>query len=89
MRNLGEFPTLVDQGEEQTYPDEDEIRLSDGDASDTGGVLPEEDVARTDPARGDAGRGRHHVGQPRHARGTGHDEPRPERRRPARSARTR
>jgi hypothetical protein len=45
MRNLGEFPTLVDQGEEQTYPDEedDDIRLSDGDASDTGGVLPDEE----------------------------------------------
>jgi len=46
QRNLGEFPTLVDQGEEQTYPDiEDEkgdIHLSDGDASDTGGVLPSE-----------------------------------------------
>lgn len=45
MRNLGEFPTLVDQGEEQTYPDEedDDIRLSDGDASDTGGVLPDDE----------------------------------------------
>lgn len=42
MRNLGEFPTLVDQGEEQTYPD-DGVRSSDGDASDDGGVLPAED----------------------------------------------
>lgn len=46
QRNLGEFPTLVDQGEEQTYPDETdddgEIHLSDGDASDSGGVLPSE-----------------------------------------------
>jgi hypothetical protein len=49
MRNLGEFPTLVDQGEERTYPDdEDEIRLSDADASDTGGVLPEDEVAEAD-----------------------------------------
>ncbi|MDZ4088970.1 MAG: DUF2934 domain-containing protein [Tabrizicola sp.] len=41
--NLGEFPTLTDQGEEQTYPheqDADGPRLSDGDASDEGGVLP-------------------------------------------------
>jgi hypothetical protein len=41
--NLGEFPTLTDQGEEQTYPheqDDDGPRLSDGDASDEGGVLP-------------------------------------------------
>ncbi len=51
QRNLGEFPTLVDQGEEQTYPDDPpsltdagEIRLSDGDASETGGVLPDEDL---------------------------------------------
>lgn len=50
MRNLGEFPTLVDQGEEQTYPDEedDDIRLSDGDASDTGGVLPDEEEPSRD-----------------------------------------
>ncbi|MDO9639929.1 MAG: hypothetical protein Q7J44_15430 [Pseudotabrizicola sp.] len=57
--NLGEFPTLRDQGEEMTFPDadpdrgedqyaEDNTRLSDGDASDTGGVLPEEDVAEDD-----------------------------------------
>jgi hypothetical protein len=41
--NLGEFPTLTDQGEEQTYPhaqDGDGPRLSDGDASEDGGVLP-------------------------------------------------
>lgn len=41
--NLGEFPTLTDQGEEQTYPhvqDDDGPRLSDGDASADGGVLP-------------------------------------------------
>ena len=48
--NLGEFPTLTDQGEEQTYPhaqdeaqDYDGPRLSDGDASDDGGVLPGEE----------------------------------------------
>jgi Protein of unknown function (DUF2934) len=44
--NLGEFPTLTDQGEEQTYPhsqDEDGPRLSDGDASEDGGVLPIEE----------------------------------------------
>jgi hypothetical protein len=50
MRNLGEFPTLVDQGEEQTFPDEDrdDTRLSDGDASDTGGVLPRDDAPVSD-----------------------------------------
>ncbi len=45
--NLGEFPTLTDQGEEQTYPhtqDDDGPRLSDGDASEDGGVLPLEDA---------------------------------------------
>lgn len=49
--NLGEFPSLRDQGDEQLFPlsqdDADDsfvqIRLSDGDASDTGGVLPDED----------------------------------------------
>lgn len=43
--NLGEFPTLTDQGEEQTYPqaDDDGPRLSDGDASEDGGVLPSEE----------------------------------------------
>lgn len=43
--NLGEFPTLTDQGEEQTYPhaQDDGPRLSDGDASDDGGVLPMEE----------------------------------------------
>jgi hypothetical protein len=42
QRNLGEFPTLVDQGDEATYPDDHagEPRLSDGDAADDGGVLP-------------------------------------------------
>ena len=97
MRNLGEFPTLTDQGEETTYPsvpddgdsdgatgldplsrpivgsyvapqttewvnpnafptaaitqsrgEEDEIRQSDGDASETGGVLPYERVVEQD-----------------------------------------
>lgn len=97
MRNLGEFPTLTDQGEETTYPDapdnpddngatglnpgsrpsvgsyvapqtagwvnpaafrtapispsqgeDHEIRESDGDASDTGGVLPSEDMVEQD-----------------------------------------
>jgi hypothetical protein len=58
-RNLGEFPTLRDQGDEMTYPDEDamtdidpyaedDIRLSDGDASETGGVLPMDDVPEED-----------------------------------------
>lgn len=51
--NLGEFPTLRDQGDELTFPDpepdsdpysQDDIRLSDGDASETGGVLPNDDV---------------------------------------------
>ena len=51
--NLGEFPTLRDQGDEETYPhvhhaDDDEIHLSDGDASDSGGVLPDEAIAETD-----------------------------------------
>ena len=44
--NLGEFPTLTDQGEEQTFPHadaDDGPRLSDGDASEEGGVLPLED----------------------------------------------
>ena len=96
MRNLGEFPTLTDQGEEIVFPDEandddedddyvegdvavgddagsadtnvirlaenldndvrlsqgedDEIRLSDLDASETGGVLPDEDVPDEDMA---------------------------------------
>ena len=43
--NLGEFPTLTDQGEEQVFPSaqgDDGPRLSDGDASEDGGVLPEE-----------------------------------------------
>ncbi|MDP3263410.1 MAG: hypothetical protein U1E06_20285 [Tabrizicola sp.] len=55
QRNLGEFPTLVDQGEERTYPDhppgltdDGKIRLSDGDASETGGVLPDEDLPEQD-----------------------------------------
>jgi hypothetical protein len=50
QRNLGEFPTLVDQGEEATFPDDHagEPRLSDGDASDTGGVLPQEDQPNRD-----------------------------------------
>lgn len=55
--NLGEFPTLRDQGDELTYPDvdaledpyaEDYIRLSDGDASATGGVLPDADEPESD-----------------------------------------
>lgn len=43
--NLGEFPTLTDQGEEQVFPSVqtgDGPRLSDGDASEDGGVLPGE-----------------------------------------------
>jgi hypothetical protein len=47
QENLGEFPTLTDQGEEETYPHrhhlDDGPRLSDGDASEEGGVLPDED----------------------------------------------
>lgn len=49
--NLGEFPTLTDQGEEETYPhveDDDGPRLSDGDASAEGGVLPVEDLPEED-----------------------------------------
>lgn len=45
--NLGEFPTLTDQGEDQVFPsalDGDGPRLSDGDASDDGGVLPLEEA---------------------------------------------
>lgn len=44
--NLGEFPTLTDQGEEQVFPglDDDGPRLSDGDASEDGGVLPTEEA---------------------------------------------
>lgn len=43
--NLGEFPTLTDQGEDQVFPqaDDDGPHLSDGDASDEGGVLPLEE----------------------------------------------
>lgn len=44
--NLGEFPTLTDQGEEQVFPgtahNDDGPRLSDEDASAEGGVLPED-----------------------------------------------
>jgi hypothetical protein len=49
--NLGEFPTLTDQGEEQVFPDADNRdgpRLSDGDASEDGGVLPSEDYPDED-----------------------------------------
>lgn len=52
--NLGEFPTLTDQGEEQVFPsaqgdeDDDGPRLSDGDASEDGGVLPVEDYSEED-----------------------------------------
>jgi hypothetical protein len=51
MRNLGEFPTLTDQGEDMTYPDvsdDTDIHLSDDDASDSGGVLPREDMPARD-----------------------------------------
>jgi len=49
QRNLGEFPTLRDQGDEQTYPDDDtDIHLSDGDASEQGGVLPDADLPSQD-----------------------------------------
>lgn len=55
--NLGEFPTLTDQGEEQTYPhvqdhgqDDDGPRLSDGDASEDGGVLPLDDAPEEEPS---------------------------------------
>ena len=57
MRNLGEFPTLTDQGDEMTYPDDQapdfpeanpsddrDIHLSDDDAADDGGVLPLEET---------------------------------------------
>lgn len=57
MRNLGEFPTLTDQGDEMTYPDDlapgfpetdlsddRDIHLSDDDAADDGGVLPLENT---------------------------------------------
>ena len=49
--NLGEFPTLTDQGEEQTYPheqDDDGPRLSDGDASEDGGVVPLDEEPEAD-----------------------------------------
>jgi hypothetical protein len=53
QRNLGEFPTLRDQGDEQTFPDavpdeDEDIHLSDGDASEQGGVLPDEDLPEQD-----------------------------------------
>jgi len=50
--NIDEFPILRDQGDGMIPPDpaadddpyaEDDIRLSDGDASETGGVLPDDD----------------------------------------------
>lgn len=49
--NLGEFPTLTDQGEEQVFPSveaDDGPRLSDGDASEDGGVLPMEEEPDVD-----------------------------------------
>lgn len=50
--NLGEFPTLTDQGEEQVFPSpirpDDGPRLSDEDASADGGVLPENDEPAVD-----------------------------------------
>jgi hypothetical protein len=54
--NLGEFPTLTDQGDEQLFPQAQddardgfaEVGLSDGDASDDGGVLPDEDQPEED-----------------------------------------
>lgn len=48
--NLGEFPTLTDQGEEQVFPqgEDDGPRLSDGDASEDGGVLPSEEEPNED-----------------------------------------
>lgn len=52
QRNLGEFPTLRDQGDEQIFPDQDDdqgdIHLSDGDASEQGGVLPDDDRPEQD-----------------------------------------
>lgn len=53
QRNLGEFPTLRDQGDEQVFPrdvddGDNDIHLSDGDASEQGGVLPNEDVPSKD-----------------------------------------
>ncbi len=52
QRNLGEFPTLRDQGDEETYPDDEDerndIHLSDGDASEQGGVLPLDDLPEED-----------------------------------------
>jgi len=61
MRNLGEFPTLTDQGDEMTYPDDlvpdfpeadpsddRDIHLSDDDAADDGGVLPLEEMPASD-----------------------------------------
>lgn len=46
--NLGEFPTLRDQGDEQVFPDDNDIHLSDGDASEQGGVLPNTDLPEND-----------------------------------------
>lgn len=46
--NLGEFPTLRDQGDEQVFPDDHNIHLSDGDASEQGGVLPQEGLPNDD-----------------------------------------
>lgn len=49
--NLGEFPTLTDQGEEQVFPslqEDDGPRLPDGDASEDGGVQPLEEQPEAD-----------------------------------------
>jgi hypothetical protein len=47
MENIGEFPTLVDQGEEQTYPDDDPT-----DVAQTGRVLPKADSGGDKPRSG-------------------------------------
>lgn len=54
LRNLGEFPTLRDQGDEQAFPqtdtaqDDHDIRGSDGDSSEDGGALPEAHLPEQD-----------------------------------------
>jgi hypothetical protein len=49
QRNLGEFPTLRDQGDEEVFPSDDSyIPSTDGDASEQGGVLPTADLPIVD-----------------------------------------
>lgn len=59
LRNLGEFPTLRDQGDEQAFPDIDpsdddnDLIGSDGDSSNSGGGLPDVDLPERDLSESD------------------------------------